>query len=353
VIVEGYMDAIAAHQYGYQNVVASMGTALTQGQVSLLKGLGQSFVLALDPDVAGQEATLRSLESAWNVFQRNVVTKPRGVSMFDARGQASLRIARLPAGQDPDEFLHHSPEEWPVLIKQAVSLVDYVMQALAARLDLNTPAGKAQCVEVVFPLIAAMDNPYLQDEAFHKLAGLLGVDEATLKAGIGRPRAGKEPRGTPRKAEVSASALASAQGDPLEEHFLSLLLRFPQKKIETEAISPEHFLRGENREIFTSWIKCSTIEELEGNLDRNLVEHAQRLRNRELPPATGKEMEQAFLDCIHRLEERRLRDIEQALTAEVLEADESTREQLIQANRKLTQIFGSRLASKQGEGDER
>ena len=69
VIVEGYMDAIAAHEHGYKNVVASMGTALTENQVSQLRSLAREFVLALDPDEAGQEATLRSLESSWHVFR--------------------------------------------------------------------------------------------------------------------------------------------------------------------------------------------------------------------------------------------------------------------------------------------
>ena len=68
VIVEGYMDAIAAHEHGHRNVVASMGTALTSQQVRQLKNLAGTFVLALDQDVAGQEATLRSLESAWQIF---------------------------------------------------------------------------------------------------------------------------------------------------------------------------------------------------------------------------------------------------------------------------------------------
>ena len=76
VIVEGYMDVIVAHQHGFFNVVASMGTSLTQQQVSLVRelvgrpGASDSVILALDPDAAGQEATLRSLESSWNMFER-------------------------------------------------------------------------------------------------------------------------------------------------------------------------------------------------------------------------------------------------------------------------------------------
>ena len=78
VVVEGYMDVIAAHQHGYANVVASMGTALTERQVSRLKGLGTDFVLALDPDAAGQEATRRSLESSWRIFDNQCWMTGRG-----------------------------------------------------------------------------------------------------------------------------------------------------------------------------------------------------------------------------------------------------------------------------------
>ena len=65
IVVEGYMDTIAAHQHGYTNVVASMGTALTEQQVAQLRSMASGCILALDPDQAGQEATLRSLESSW------------------------------------------------------------------------------------------------------------------------------------------------------------------------------------------------------------------------------------------------------------------------------------------------
>ena len=70
VIVEGYMDVIAAHQHGRKNVVASMGTALTERQVYLVRTLAKTVVLALDADTAGQEATLRSLEASWRAMER-------------------------------------------------------------------------------------------------------------------------------------------------------------------------------------------------------------------------------------------------------------------------------------------
>ena len=80
VIVEGYMDAISAHQHGYENVVASMGTALTDYQVAEVLRITRQVTMALDADAAGQQATLRSLESSWQVFQNRQVWQPGGAA---------------------------------------------------------------------------------------------------------------------------------------------------------------------------------------------------------------------------------------------------------------------------------
>ena len=108
VIVEGYMDTIAAHQFGYRNVVASMGTALTEQQVAQLKPMAPSFVLALDPDAAGQEATLRSLESAWHqIGQRRSAVMNSSVGVLHQREPVSIGIAALPEGKDPDDLIRN------------------------------------------------------------------------------------------------------------------------------------------------------------------------------------------------------------------------------------------------------
>ena len=85
IVVEGYMDTIMAHQHGFNTVVASMGTALTPDQASTLRGLASEVALALDPDAAGQEATLRSMESAWGIFHRPVATASVHGSTFYQR----------------------------------------------------------------------------------------------------------------------------------------------------------------------------------------------------------------------------------------------------------------------------
>ena len=160
IIVEGYMDVIAAHQHGYANVVASMGTALTENQVSQLKSLATNFVLALDPDTAGQEATLRSLEASWKVIGLQSASRGRSQGVLYQRDPITLSIAALPEGKDPDELIRHDPAEWERLTKEASPLMSYLIPAIASRFDTGTGHGKTQVVEAIYPLIAATENPF-------------------------------------------------------------------------------------------------------------------------------------------------------------------------------------------------
>ena len=173
IIVEGYMDAIAAHQYGYTNVVASMGTALTENQVSQLKSLATNFILALDPDTAGQEATLRSLEASWKVIGDQSASRGRSQGILYQRDPITLSIAALPEGKDPDELIRHDPTEWERLTKNAPPLMSYLIPAIASRFDTSTGQGKSQVVEAIFPLIAATQNSFDQQRYLQDLADAL------------------------------------------------------------------------------------------------------------------------------------------------------------------------------------
>ena len=108
VIVEGYMDVLMSHQVGVANVVAGMGTALTEGQMRQLKRYTGNITLALDPDVAGEHAAVRGLEAARQSLDRDwePVFSPTGLVRHESRLKAQLRIAALPDGLDPDELAY-------------------------------------------------------------------------------------------------------------------------------------------------------------------------------------------------------------------------------------------------------
>ena len=359
VIVEGYMDAITAHQHGFSNVVASLGTALTQQQVSLVSGLvrqhsspeSRDVILALDPDVAGQEATLRSLEASWNVFQSRPSAHTSGPGIYGRLEGISLKVAALPQGKDPDEIILESPEKWANLVTNAVPLIDYLFAALSSRLDLSSPQGKARLSELLFPLIAATPDPFQQDHYFQQLAALLGVSEATLQASLGHPRTRRTPyrdrsAGSPRsqgnksggpsgqRQEASTTPFARLDHDPVEEYCLGLMLQNPHlmpppvppntvdlgdgksemsgtdtQGIEASDLRLEYFQRVENREVFTNWMKCSTLDCLREALDDELKGHLEYLLIKELPPANPKQREAGLKFCVRRLEERYLREL--------------------------------------------
>jgi DNA primase len=359
VIVEGYMDAIVAHQHGFSNVVASMGTALTEQQVALVHALvrgggsqaAAQAVLALDPDAAGQEATLRSLESSWRVFQTRSLSRSRGPALYERREAVVLKVASLPQGRDPDEIILEDPAGWSRLMDGAVPLMDYLFTALASRLDLTTPQGKSRLAELLFPIIAGTPDPFQQDHYFQRLAALLGVSEAALQASLGRLKAAGGPRqdraGAPRgtfaagkRQEATSTPFSRMDHDPLEEYSLALALQHPQLLQGAPAESSgtqedgeqgnagglrlEYFRRVENRELFTNLLKCSTLDALKERLDDEIGGHLDHLLARAMPPSDRKQRDAEFMYCVRRLEERYLRDLsrEEGLRLSGVDPDE-------------------------------
>lgn len=341
IIVEGYMDVIAARQHGYANVVASMGTALTEQQVSRLKSQATRFILALDPDVAGQEATLRSLESAWHELDRTPLGR---------RESVDLRVAALPPGRDPDELIRHNHEEWEGLISDAAPFMEFLIPAIASRYDLTTGRGKAAAADVVLPLIISTVDAIDQERHFRMLAHTLGVTQDALKASIGslRPRRRSRTGGGNSHSEhrgAGVSPFIADTRDQLEEYVLALLLQMPQLKELVESVKPEQFLRTENQKVFTCWQRCSTIDELRGALDASLHDHLDGLIEIDLTPINRTSSRAALDQSLVRLEERYLRDLQEGL----LSSDDMTapaglemEEAIIGVNNRLKELFSKR-----------
>ena len=319
VIVEGYMDVISAHQHGFDNVVASMGTALTQEQVSQMKRITKNVVMALDPDNAGQQATLRSLESSWKIFQAPVAGRSGGTTLFQRQEMPDLRIATLPAGEDPDKLIRRSTEEWVRLTEAGAPLMEYLFDALANQIDISGAQGKTRLVELMFPLIAAVTDPVQQDQYFQALAARLGITQETLRASVGRPAAVRrsQPRSN-RNVQATASAFTKLDSDPIEDYCLGLLLRNAELAEKAEHLSPEYFRRHENREIFTQWKIASAeqgvearIEASQGSMDTEIAGCLEALMEKQLPPLDLEKRHQAFSDTVSRLEERHLKDLKE------------------------------------------
>lgn len=319
VIVEGYMDVITAHQHGFTNVAASMGTALTQGQVAEIVRTTSNVTMALDPDAAGQQATLRSLESSWRVFQSSEAGRARGTTLYQRQQSLELKIAVLPEGQDPDALIRRSSEEWVRLIDGAAPYLEYLLGALSAQVDPSTPQGKTRMVELMFPLIAAVPDPAQQDHYFQALAQHLGVSQDTLQASIGRPAPPRRSRRTQAQARgATPSPFAKLERDPLEDYCLALLLQHGDLQELAEELRPEYFRRLENREIFNQWHRLGQspehqqeggVEALKEFVDAELADHLESLVQKSLPPLDPQRKRRAMQDAVSRLEERYLREL--------------------------------------------
>ena len=337
VIVEGYMDALMAHQHGYKNVVASMGTALTDRQVAALRGLADRFVLALDPDAAGQEAMLRSLKTSW----ANV---------------PDVRIALLSEGKDPDELIRDAPERWPQELQKAESRVDFGFRVWESRLDLTTTAGRHALAEELCRWILSAPEAD-QDRYITRLEKSTELPRPTIVETLNRiafreASASSGGRGPARDGPPAAPVFAQAafvEGDPVETFPLALLMRDPSLREAAGELRAEFFRRSENREVFQKWAECSTMEELKEDLDSPLQEHLESLLSREIPVMDSTQRFQALAQSIRRLEERQLRELRPQLGASFSQAEAEGRdpapevEELHRQDQRLRQIFSARV----------
>jgi DNA primase len=268
VIVEGYMDVLMAHQHGIANVVASMGTALTETQLRVLKRLTKKFILALDADVAGDQATLRGLALARETLDHQIVPvpTPRGLISYEERLDAEIRIITLPEGKDPDEVIREDPERWNELVQAALPVVDYYFEALTSDLDLNSAKGKSEAVRGLLPIIQEITDSTEQTHYVQKLSRLVREDERKLQArlkGTGWRNHVKSKKLSEIASQKKGGPLSSLPGLPeAEKYCLLLFLKEPNLILEAEALlqeldlgslTPDDFDQVENREIFVAW----------------------------------------------------------------------------------------------------
>jgi DNA primase len=252
VIVEGYTDVIVAHQEGFRNVIAAMGTALTEKQLSQLQRQAKRYALALDADIAGAAATERGLELARAALTRKQVPVPIGPGMigFEERLDAELLIIALPEGRDPDEVILHDPAHWRKIVEQATPLIDFYFTAQARELDLKTAHGKSEAVRRLLPVIGEMIDPVLRAHYTQELARLVQVDERALAQQV-KPRAGGAKA---KPVETAAVAAPTHPGAKYDEHLLALALAQPTLLSRVEFLGVDDFADGRAREI---WLALS------------------------------------------------------------------------------------------------
>ncbi|MEQ9030977.1 MAG: DNA primase, partial [Aggregatilineales bacterium] len=172
VIVEGYMDVIQAHQAGFMNVVAQMGTAMTETQLKILAPrYAKKIVLALDSDAAGQSATRRSLETARQVLAAD----------FTGKLSIDMRILQIPDAKDPDDLLREEPERWQSLVENATPVADYVIESETRTLGSDSTVQEREtAARNILPILVASENNLYKQDNIQKLALKLRIPEREL-----------------------------------------------------------------------------------------------------------------------------------------------------------------------------
>jgi DNA primase len=346
VIVEGYTDALMAHQAGFTNVVASLGTALTPGQVALLiRYAARKIVLAYDVDPAGEKAGTLGV-TALEGLTRQLAAADNDVELDE------VRVARLPGGRDPDEVIRESPDAWREAIRTALPIVEYLIDFHARGADLRTTGGRARFVDAILPTLRTVRNPILRDGYLQTLRRVSGVEERVLLEALHRaPDGGRGGPGGPGGVaadggRISAdSVMASPDAfdpravlraiGPVERELLRFLLLAPELQVATaERLAPADLPSTPARELWSAVLAVReggpyTSEAVYARLDpETQALMAALLGGTSVSAAAGGGgrtdaalAEQGIEQCLLRLELERLEDRDRFTRVELAEAE--------------------------------
>ena len=298
IVVEGYMDVIGCHQAGLRNVAASMGTAITERQMRLVKRFTPNVVLALDADNAGSEATLRAVEVAAGAADRTTVATLnwRGLVSYQDVLQADICIAALPEGADPDSLVRSDPASLRALIDAAKPVADHLFDTIGERADLEDPRARSRAVEALAPTVAAMADPVVRAHYLQRLGRLGRIDEAAVQALLARAqRPARRPAPVPSSRELAAATKQQPPAAPAsvndgESQLLRLLLKRPECHSAGLALNPDTFEDTTNRRLFEAWCTLDDLAERELELEDEVRARLEALTAAGLPEAYG-EME--------------------------------------------------------------
>ncbi|NLL61288.1 MAG: DNA primase [Candidatus Atribacteria bacterium] len=173
IIMEGYTDVLMAHQYGFENTVASLGTALTEQQVDLIKRFADEIIISFDADTAGKSAALRSLG----------IIKKAGIT---------VRVISLPDNSDPASILLQKGKIFfSNLIDNALTLIDYKLEVMMKQYNPATSVGKISIVRELFQDLSAMNSEIELHSSVKKIAEKLKLNEESILKDLHQYKRGK------------------------------------------------------------------------------------------------------------------------------------------------------------------
>lgn len=342
VIVEGYTDVMAAHQAGFANVVASLGTALTRGQIELATRYADGIALAYDVDLAGEAATQRGLLEELGPDQ----------------SVSKVRVVRIPAGKDPDELIRNDPDAWRTAVADAKPVIEYFMERTASEVDLDSITGKRELTGRALALLKRVGDPVERSLYLQRLARLVNVEEKVLLEALAREPVRRAPRLAPLPVGPGAAMPAVEGLGPLEREALSLLLRYPALTADLPVDGPLPFRDAATGALVTAWRErvaqgggtAADLEAFVGGLDpataglaRDLLAHL--AANGDAAPLDAGEARAQLHTCLVRLRKERINEAVHDGQLLLVEAQrEGDQEQVQTLNEQLNQLRKERNA---------
>jgi len=308
IIVEGYFDCIIPFHFGIRNVVASLGTSLTESQVKVLGRYTRNVITNYDPDSAGTAATLRSID------------------LFLEQG-FRVNVLQLPSGEDPDVFLRKQGiEAYREKLKASQSYLDFVLsQFMSQQRDPFSPKGKQEVVSHILPYLVKIPNPIERAEYVTRIASRLQLDESLLRLEMRKMPARK--RETPR----FDYSVPAEQGTRAENILLVAMLEEQWAASTFEQLEPELFegLRTERifqgifqlKEQATEITTIRLREIISEGTDRNLIEEM-ALRSADFP-LSEKDIRSSVQELRRMKDERLIRQLQEEIKAEEKEHSDS------------------------------
>ncbi|MFH1427076.1 MAG: DNA primase, partial [Patescibacteria group bacterium] len=211
ILVEGQMDVITAHQQGFKNVIAASGTALTEGQIKLIKRYTNNIILAFDQDRAGELAADRGIREAM-------------------RAEMNIKVITLPEGKDPDELIKNSPEKWQNAVEKAQPMMEYYFQKELQVLNLDKIEDRRKATMKLLPVIASLGNIIERDYWVKKLSQTIDVPENLLRETLNKALVKKVENLGVNQEPIEGKKISLDRGtrtELLSEILLALIIKYP------------------------------------------------------------------------------------------------------------------------------
>lgn len=235
ILVEGYMDAVALHQYGFDCAVASLGTSLTEDHAVLLSRYTEQVVLIYDGDDAGQQATRRA------------------IPMLEKAG-LQVKVLQMKDAKDPDEFLRKfGADKFKLLLEGSTNRVEYQLNAIARKYDLKQDDARVKYVQEAAELISSLPNAVQREVYGNRVAEAAGISFDAVKLEVSKAFKRRMAREQKKQEKIDLAPAEALQPkfrnihyDNLksamaEETVIAMIMKVPALLDQLKALSPEQF----------------------------------------------------------------------------------------------------------------